>query len=160
MDLDIESVKALSSRTRLRMLGEMKEGNSTTTNISDTMDLSKSTVSGHLDTLEDAGLVEKDQKEGRRRVTYRLTSKAEAIVEGRKRKVRFSLVSSLAMVSGGLYTLTESLPGESSNRVSIQTAEASAPSGNPVMTVLAVVLVITALGLAAYGLGLREARAR
>jgi DNA-binding transcriptional ArsR family regulator len=63
--------------------------------LSDKVGKSKSTVSSHLDELRDAGLLEKDEEEGRRRVVYQPTNKTEAIIEGRSRKVRFSITSSI-----------------------------------------------------------------
>jgi len=101
MDLDYKSVKALSSPTRLEILKMVLDEEATTTKISDELDKSKSTISSHLDVLTDSGLLEKDEEEGRRRVVYRPTSKAEAIANGRERKVKFSVVSSALTAFGG-----------------------------------------------------------
>ena len=103
MDLDYKSVKALSSPTRLEILKMVLDEEATTTKISDELDKSKSTISSHLDVLTDSGLLEKDEEEGRRRVVYRPTSKAEAIANGRERKVKFSVVSSaLTALTGSI----------------------------------------------------------
>ncbi|MFB6292439.1 MAG: ArsR/SmtB family transcription factor [Candidatus Nanohaloarchaea archaeon] len=93
MELDFATVKALSSPTRIEILSKLLQKESTPTRLSDDIDRTKSTVSSHLDTLVNAGLVEKDEEAGRKRVVYRPTKKAEAIVNGRERKVRFSLAS-------------------------------------------------------------------
>lgn len=93
MELDFKSVQALSSPTRIRILREVLESESTTTDLSRDLEKSKSTISSHLDILVKAGLVEKDSEEGRKRVIYRPTSKAEAIVLEKERKVKFSLIS-------------------------------------------------------------------
>lgn len=98
MELDFKTVRALSSPTRIKILNQVLEEESTPTSLSDDLDRSKSTVSSHLDTLVEAELVEKDEEDGRRRVVYHPTSKAEAIVQGRERTVKFSLASSI--VSG------------------------------------------------------------
>lgn len=98
MELDFQTVKALSSPTRIKILNEALSGEPTPTELSDKVDKSKSTVSSHLDQLQEAGLLEKDSEKGRRRVVYQPTSKTEAIIEGRSRKVKFSLTSSI--VSG------------------------------------------------------------
>lgn len=100
MNLDFETVRALSSPTRIKILDQVLEGESTPTSLAEDLDRSKSTISSHLDTLLDAELVEKDEEKGRKRVVYHPTRKARAIVEGRERKVRFSLTSSI--VSGFL----------------------------------------------------------
>lgn len=98
MELDYRTVKALSSSTRIKILNELLEGESTPTSLSDEIGKSKSTIASHLATLVDSGLVKKDEREGRRRVVYRPTRKARTIVKGRERKVRFSLTS--AVLSG------------------------------------------------------------
>lgn len=110
MELDFASIKALSSTTRLRMLHELLEDDATPTQLSERVDRSKSTVASHLDVLRDAGLVEKDAVEGRRRVVYRPTSKAKAILQGGERRVRFtvgSVVLSSLLSVGAVYRYLE-----------------------------------------------------
>lgn len=112
MELDFRSVKALSSPTRIRILRELLDQEVTPTDLSERVGRSKSTVTAQLDTLKKAGLVEKDKQEGRRRVIYRPTAKAKAIVKGRERKVRFSLVSSaLSGIFGAAVLVNELLIG-------------------------------------------------
>jgi DNA-binding transcriptional ArsR family regulator len=101
MELDFEAVKALSSPTRVRILRQVLDRERTTTQLSDELEKSKSTVSSHLTTLVDAGLLERDKVEGRKRVTYHPTAKAEAIVQGRERKVKFSIASSIVTSFAG-----------------------------------------------------------
>ena len=68
MDVDFKTVKALSSRTRIKILNFALENEATPTRISREIDRSKSTVSSHLEKLVSSGLLEKDSKEGRKRV--------------------------------------------------------------------------------------------
>jgi DNA-binding transcriptional ArsR family regulator len=109
MEINFNTVKALSSPTRVKILNEILEKEATPTKLSNELGKSKSTVSSHLTTLHKADLIEKDEEEGRRRVTYSPTNKAQAIIEGRERKVRFSFgssaVSALAGLSIGGYAL-------------------------------------------------------
>ncbi len=111
MELDFDAVKALSSPTRIRILNSVMEKDATPTGISDKVGKSKSTVSSHLTKLHEAGLVEKDEEDGRKRVVYRPTKKAETIVNGKERKVKFSLtgsaISGLAAVGIGAYSLNQ-----------------------------------------------------
>lgn len=107
MDLDFKSVKALASPTRLEILNKVLDEEATTTKLSDDLDKSKSTVSSHLKVLTESGLLEKDEEEGRRRVVYRPTEKARAIVEGRERKVKFSVVSSALTAAGAVVTFNQ-----------------------------------------------------
>lgn len=95
MELDFKTIKALSSPTRIKILNEALSGEPTPTELSESVGKSKSTISSHLDELQKAGLLEKDEEEGRRRVVYQPTNKTEAIIEGRSRKVKFSLTSSI-----------------------------------------------------------------
>lgn len=105
MELDFKAIQALSSPTRIRILREVLDSEATPTGLSRELDKSKSTISSHLDTLVSAGLVEKDSKEGRKRVIYRPTSKAEAIVMEKERKVKFSLVSTAFTLVLGVSSL-------------------------------------------------------
>lgn len=102
MELDFKAVKALSSPTRVNILRHVLEKESTPTQLSRDLDRSKSTISSHLNKLHDAGLVEKDQEDGRKRVVYSPTGKAEAIVSGKERKVKFSIASSALSALAGL----------------------------------------------------------
>ena len=111
MELDFKTVKALSSPTRIEILRSALKGETTTTQISDELGKSKSTVSSHLKTLSNAGLLEKDEKEGRKRVSYVPTGKAKAIVEGRERSVKFSIATGflfaiIGTASVGRYALS------------------------------------------------------
>ncbi|MFB6190398.1 MAG: ArsR/SmtB family transcription factor [Candidatus Nanohaloarchaea archaeon] len=105
MDLDFKTVRALSSPTRIRILDRVLDKESTPTSLAEELDRSKSTISSHLDTLLEAELVEKDAEEGRRRVVYTPTGKARDIVEGRERKVKFSLTSSIVSGLAGIALL-------------------------------------------------------
>lgn len=108
MDLDFETIRALSSPTRLRILSGTMESEATTTSLSRDVDKSKSTVSSHLEKLVESGLVEKEEIEGRKRVVYKPTKKAEAILKGKQREVRFSVASSAVTGLAGIGLLTYS----------------------------------------------------
>jgi len=115
MELDFSTIKALSSPTRITILDRLLENEATPTTLSEDLDKSKSTIASHLSILVDAGLVEKDEKEGRRRVVYSPTPKAAAIVKGRERRIRFSvssaIVSALLLLGTG-WTLFGRLTGQ------------------------------------------------
>jgi len=102
MEIDTKTFRALASPTRIEILRAVMERGSTPTKLSEEVGKTKSTVSSHLETLMEADLVSKEEAEGRRRVEYSPTKKAETIVKGRERKVRFSVATGLiAMVAGG-----------------------------------------------------------
>lgn len=102
MELDYPAIKALSAPTRIKILHRVMEKEATPTQISNDLGKSKSTISSHLSVLVDASLVEKDEEEGRRRVTYAPTRKAQAIIEGREHTVKFSVASSVLSTAMGI----------------------------------------------------------
>lgn len=120
MELDFKTVQALSSPTRIKILNEALRNESTPTDISEEIGRSKSTVSSHLEKLREAKLLEKDSKNGRRRVIYRPTKKTEAIIEGKSRKVKFSVLSAVsnAWIAGGLLLGALASKAESASRES------------------------------------------
>jgi len=124
MELDFKSIRALSSPTRLKILHKVLENESTTTQLSDELDKSKSTISSHLKDLTEAGLLEKDKKEGRRRVVYSPTRKAEAIVKGKERKVKFSVASSVFSAVGGTFLIWKDLIQKAGDKASDTAPEA------------------------------------
>ncbi|PSH00254.1 MAG: hypothetical protein BRC28_00445 [Nanohaloarchaea archaeon SW_4_43_9] len=134
MELDFKAVKALSSPTRVKILNQVLEKESTPTRLSDDLDKSKSTISSHLSTLHKAGLVEKDEEDGRKRVTYSPTRKAKAIVEGKERRVRFTLASSalsmmvalVAIESGAREILTEKTVEQADSATALSQGSADA----------------------------------
>lgn len=125
MELDFQTVKALSSPTRVHILRSVLEKESTPTQLSNDLDKSKSTVSSHLRKLTSAGLLEKDEVEGRKRVTYRPTSKAEAIVEGRERKVKFSIASSVITSVAGAIAVGYSVLSQFALKSSAESTQSS-----------------------------------
>lgn len=170
MDLDFKSVKALASPTRIKILNHLLEKETTTTTLADELDKSKSTISDHLKVLTDSELIDKDEKEGRRRVIYRPTDSAKAIVEGRERKVKFSIASSALTGFLGLFIVTDSLQGFSqqsrsdssammmqSTEMARNTTEASQVTGTEMaLIVLGGGLIVTGLMLAIYTYLLRK----
>jgi DNA-binding transcriptional ArsR family regulator len=133
MDLDYDSVKALASPTRLKILNMVLDEEATTTKLSKELDKSKSTVSSHLKVLTDSGLLNKDEEEGRRRVVYRPTNKAEAIINGREKKVKFSVVSSALTAVGGVFFLTrgvQSTLGHVGDTVTLEARNQAAEQGS------------------------------
>lgn len=128
MEINFNTVKALSSSTRVKILNQILDKEATPTQLSDELGKSKSTVSSHLSTLQNAELIEKDAEEGRRRVTYSPTSKAEAIIEGRERKVRFSFGSSALSAVAGLTLGGFALKSRFSSAAGYATADTGARS--------------------------------
>ncbi len=126
MEIDLNVARALASPTRIKILKELMDGENTSTSLSKDLGKSKSTIVNHIETLIDADLVEKEEAEGRRRVVYRPTRRARSIAKGGRRKVKFSLVSSIVSGLAGLGFLFYSFPSQESGSVGTLTAEATA----------------------------------
>lgn len=170
MELDFKTVKALSSATRIKILRLVLQSDYSPTEISDEIGRSKSTVSSHLEHLQKAGLVEKDKEEGRRRVLYSSTRKAKAIVEGKERKVKFSIASSAitGLTGAGLIVKERVIPIETggseagSGGMGTMSMEATrstteAASGTTDMVLYAgLLLIVVALIALVYGLTIRN----
>lgn len=172
MELDYATIKALSSPTRIKILHRILEKEATPTTLSKSLGKSKSTISSHLTILEDAGLVEKDKEEGRRRVTYAPTRKARTIVEGRERTVKFSVASSVLSTAIGIGVLgSRFIPSQQSHvadddaaMLMMESADAAPAGGrteeaastlldallttDTLLTALGALLVVAGLGIA------------
>lgn len=169
MNLDFKTVKALSSPTRIEILAHALKNEATPTNTADKVGKSKSTISSHLNTLVESDLLEKDEEDGRKRVVYSPTRKAEAIVNGREKKVKFSIASSLVTGLAGvglLYpTLGEAFSNDSASSragtMMMESTETAAETGlelsltDPFLFLSAgfMFIAVSALG---YGLILRK----
>jgi len=172
MELDFKTIKALSSRTRIKILRHVLEKEYTPTDLSKDIGKSKSTVSSHLDTLVSSGLVEKDSEAGRKRVIYHPTEKARTIVNEREKKVKFSIVSSTVSGLAGLGFLGSSIIGKSGEKnleqaqdtgpgVMMQStdsagraSEAAASSGEPGQFLFFIGLVFLIISISAIFYGL------
>jgi DNA-binding transcriptional ArsR family regulator len=99
--LDTESFRALSSETRVQLLKHLDEKRLTLTNLSKKMELAKATVSSHLESLENAGLIRRID-EGRKWIYYSLTAKGKAVLHPESQKVGVILALSI-----GLSLITE-----------------------------------------------------
>jgi len=91
-----DELKVLSSDTRLKILNELKERPTTVSFLSKTLNKHVTTVSEHLGKLENAGLVERNQRNGGKFVFYNLTNKGKRIIES---TLNIKLVLSGAILS-------------------------------------------------------------
>lgn len=91
-----DELKVISSDTRLKILNELKERPTTVSFLSKTLNKHVTTVSEHLGKLENAGLVERHQRNGGKFVFYNLTNKGKRIIES---TLNIKLVLSGAILS-------------------------------------------------------------
>lgn len=106
----VDELKIISSDTRLKILKELKERPTTVSFLSKTLKKHVTTVSEHLDKLENAGLVERKQRDGGKFVFYNLTNKGKRIMEPTldiKLILSGAILSALVIFSVGLLYLSQ-----------------------------------------------------
>ncbi len=168
MELDFQSIKALASPTRATILRAILDGEQTTTTLSDHLGKAKSTVMNHLETLRSAGLIRREDEDGRKRVVYHPTKKAKALSKPRSKHVKLSFLTSLltGVISAALFY--ESYPQQTTQYATettgittqAQTADAvtrtATSSPNTVFLITATVLLIAAFLALWYGFMFRR----
>lgn len=100
LEMDDETLEAVSSDTRKEILRALKERNMTVTELSNRLDLSKSTVHEHLSKLLEASFINKLDEDGKKWVYYELTKKGKKLVGNRVKKVLLFATSGIASVLG------------------------------------------------------------
>ena len=102
MGREEETLKTLSSETRRRIIKELSTGYRTPSDLSKILKKSKSTIAEHLEKLMVAGLVEKEQRPGRKWVFYSLTNEGKHLVSSKTNKIIIILsVTLLSILAGG-----------------------------------------------------------
>lgn len=96
MEVDRKMIKALSADTRLDILKSLKQRRKMPSELSKELKLAGSTVVEHLRKLEEAGLVEK-QERGEKWIYYDLTDKGKGLVEP-KMTMQFILMLCLGVL--------------------------------------------------------------
>lgn len=96
MEIDKQTIKALSSDSRTEILKMLSEKRSIPADISKRLSLNSSTIAEHLQKLEKAGLVKKE-KTGHKWIYYEITEKGTSLVKP-KIPVQFILVLSIGLI--------------------------------------------------------------
>ncbi len=102
--LDSESFKALSSETRIKLLKLLDGRRMTLSDLAKRMELAKATVSSHLESLLNAGLVRK-RDEGRKWIYYSLTRKGNAILHPEITKIYVVIALALVFLAVGITSM-------------------------------------------------------
>jgi DNA-binding transcriptional ArsR family regulator len=111
--LDQASFRALASETRIAILRALSEHQMTLTELAERLGISKPGVMKHLELLQEAGLVLREDAE-RKWIYYRLTTKGERILDPERTRIALALGISLATAAAGagataLFSATNSL---------------------------------------------------
>jgi DNA-binding transcriptional ArsR family regulator len=109
---DEKVLKALVSDTRRDIVKKLSDGDRTPSDLSKMLDKSKSTIVEHLEKLVKAGLVEKNEKDGRKWVFYSLTRKGESYVSQKSKKLIIILSTVFISLLGGVFSLIKHLSKE------------------------------------------------
>jgi DNA-binding transcriptional ArsR family regulator len=98
--LDQASFRALASETRIAILRALAEHQMTLTELAERLGISKPGVMKHLELLQEAGLVLREDAE-RKWIYYRLTTKGERILDPERTRIALALGFSLATAAAG-----------------------------------------------------------
>ncbi len=98
--LDQASFRALASETRIAILRALSEHQMTLTDLAERLQISKPGVMKHLELLQEAGLVLREDAE-RKWIYYRLTTKGERILDPERTRIALALGFSLATAAAG-----------------------------------------------------------
>ena len=96
MEIDRKTIKALAADTRLEILKSLGNRRKTPSELSKELDLAVSTITEHLNKLEEAGLVNRKDT-GHKWIYYELSDKATGLVKPRY-PVQFVLILSLGLI--------------------------------------------------------------
>lgn len=98
--LDQASFRALASETRIAILRALSEHQMTLTDLAERLGISKPGVMKHLELLQEAGLVLREDTE-RKWIYYRLTTKGERILDPERTRIALALGFSAAAAAAG-----------------------------------------------------------
>lgn len=96
MEIDRKTLKALAADTRLDILKSLSKRRKMPSELSKELDLATSTVTEHLDKLEEADLIRREET-GHKWIYYQLTEKGESLVRPRI-PIQFVLVLSISLL--------------------------------------------------------------
>ena len=96
MDIDRKTLKALAADTRLDILKSLGKRRKTPSELSKELHLASSTVTEHLDKLEKADLIRREET-GHKWIYYSLTNKGSNLVKP-KYPVQFILIISITVI--------------------------------------------------------------
>ena len=96
MEIDRKTLKALAADTRLDILKSLSKRRKMPSELSKELDLAASTITEHLDRLEEAGLIRREET-GHKWIYYQLTEKGESLVKPRV-PIQFILVLGLSLL--------------------------------------------------------------
>lgn len=123
MEIDKQTIKALSAETRIRILKILNENRRIAAELSNELGLAPSTVNEHLKTMEGAGLVRKNYT-GHKWIYYEATDKGKSLI---RPKMPISIILSLSLgialvFFGGVNFYTASMYGTASVQSAMQKA--------------------------------------
>ncbi|MCS3900450.1 winged helix-turn-helix domain-containing protein [Methanococcus voltae] len=104
IEIDKKVIKALSARSRVKILKKLNQKRYTVTELSKALNLSKSTVHEHLSIMLDGGLVEKHD-DGHKWIYYGMTSKGKLIINSQFEKTIVLFPLSIVAFVSGFYSL-------------------------------------------------------
>lgn len=164
MELDFRSIRALASQARVNILRELLNDNATTDELSESTGIPADQLMLHLETLRNADLIDVETEEESLDESYQPTEKARAIVDGRERKVRFSLAAATLGTIMGVSLIGEqllrarpdSVSGEGVTTDTLVEETAQGLFTDPLFASTGVILVLLAVMIGYFGVQLHR----
>jgi len=125
-----ETIKALSSDTRIGILKSLRERRKTVTELSQEMGLSKSTVHEHIGMLLEQQLIDKNENYTNKWVYYELTRKGQDLF-AQNGKQFVLLLSSVLLGVLGVFSLLFSAMQSQASALGGQARNAASPAAQP-----------------------------
>ncbi|MBD3319045.1 helix-turn-helix domain-containing protein [Candidatus Woesearchaeota archaeon] len=106
--LDLESLKALATKSRLAILKQLQQRRHTASELAKEMGLRVPTVREHLTSLARAQLIQRHD-EGHKWKYYSLTTKGRAIVEPQERRFSIALATFIIGALGFVFSISAAI---------------------------------------------------
>lgn len=106
LKIDKETLKAFGSDTRIEILKRLHERQMTASELSKILGKHVTTVSEHLEVLEDRKLVQRIERPGRKWVYYKLTGVGERLSSPASHNFVFGILGSVAAMFSGIFLLS------------------------------------------------------
>jgi len=141
--LDSQSLKVLGAKTRQLIIKELEERPHTASELSRHLDKHITTIKEHLDMLVETGLVERNEREGRKWVYYSLTRKGVRLLKPASYNWMIVLSLSIVCIVSGIFYTFQPLDYERKALASTQAAETVIDTAAvSEINILALVLII------------------
>lgn len=156
--IDKETLKAFGSDTRVQILKRLQERQMTASELSKTLGKHVTTVTEHLEVLENKNLVQRIERPGRKWIYYKLTGTGEKFTAPASHNFIFGILGSVAAIFSGVLLISSQMlntynadAAMTAQTLAIETTEkAVAVPPQPDYLLPALILIVAGFGLFGY----------